>query len=146
METTMLTIEKLLAAPAFGLIARVVLTFIFWSSGIAKLLDFPGAVAEMERYGVTPAVSLAVAVVSVQLLGSALVITGRYAWLGAGALAIFTLLTIPIAHAFWNMNGDAAFVEMMFAFEHVTVIGGLMVAAVQAAHQTGGTRSAGRVV
>jgi hypothetical protein len=44
------------------------------------------------------------------------------------------------------MNGDGAFVEMMFAFEHVTVIGGLMVAAVQAAHQTRGTRSAGRVV
>jgi transmembrane protein len=146
METTMLTIGKLLASPAFGLIARVVLTFIFWSSGIAKLLDFPGAVGEMERYGVTPAVPLAVAVVSVQLLGSALVITGRHAWLGAGALAIFTLLTIPIAHAFWNMNGDGAFVEMMFAFEHVTVIGGLMVAAAQAAHQTRGTRSVVRAV
>jgi transmembrane protein len=132
--------NKLLNSWAFSLAARVVLTFVFWSSGIAKLLDFPGAVAEMDRYGITPAVPLAMAVILVQLGGSALVITGRHAWLGAGALAAFTLMTIPVAHAFWSMNGEAAFVEMMFAFEHVTVIGGLMLAAILGARETTGGR------
>jgi transmembrane protein len=118
----------------------VVLTFAFWSSGIAKLVDFSGAVAEMERYGVKPPGFMAVAVIVVQLGGSAMIISGKHAWLGAGALAIFTLLTIPIAHAFWLMNGDAAFIEMMFAFEHVTVIGGLMAAAVLSSRETVGER------
>jgi transmembrane protein len=139
-------IEKLLTSRAFSVTARVVLTFVFWSSGIAKLVDFPGAVAEMDHYGVTPAVPMAVAVTLVQLGGSAMIITGRYAWLGAGALAVFTFLTIPVAHAFWALTGDAAFVEMMFAFEHVTVIGGLMVAATLAASQRAYRQMAARQV
>lgn len=101
----------------------------FWSSGIAKLIDFPGAVAEMQHFGVTPAVPMAIAVIILQLGGSALVISGRFVWLGAGALGVFTALTIPIAHAFWAMTGEMAFLDMMFVFEHVTVIGGLMVVA-----------------
>jgi transmembrane protein len=123
-------IENLLASRAFGVFARVVLTFMFWSSGLAKLIDFPGAVAEMQHFGVTPAVPMAIAVIILQLGGSALVISGRFVWLGAGALGVFTALTIPIAHAFWTMTGEMAFLEMMFVFEHVTVIGGLMVVAI----------------
>lgn len=123
-------IDNLLASRAYGIVARVILTFVFWSSGLAKLIDFGGAVAEMERFGVAPAVPMAVAVIIVQLGGSALVISGRFVWLGAGALGVFTALTIPIAHAFWTMTGEMAFLEMMFVFEHVTVIGGLMVVAI----------------
>jgi len=83
---------------------------------------------------------MAVAVIVVQLCGSAMIISGKHAWLGAGALAIFTLLTIPIAHAFWLMSGEYAFIEMMFAFEHVTVIGGLMVAAVLSSREAASER------
>jgi transmembrane protein len=122
-------IENLLASRAFGVFARVVLTFMFWSSGLAKLIDFPGAVAEMQHFGVMPAVPMAIAVIILQLGGSALVISGRFVWFGAGVLGVFTALTIPIAHAFWTMTGEMAFIEMMFVFEHVTVIGGLMVVA-----------------
>jgi transmembrane protein len=123
-------INVLLASPAFGVLARVLLTLAFWSSGLVKLVDFAGAVAEMEKYGVTPAVPMAIAVIAVQLGGSALVISGRHVWLGAGALGVFTVLTIPIAHAFWTMTGEAAFFEMLFAIEHLSVIGGLMVIAI----------------
>lgn len=122
-------IENLLASRVFGVFARVVLTFMFWSSGLAKLIDFPGAVAEMQHFGVMPAVPMAIAVILLQLGGSALVISGRFVWFGAGVLGVFTALTIPIAHAFWTMTGEMAFIEMMFVFEHVTVIGGLMVVA-----------------
>lgn len=122
-------IERLTAAPYFALVARTLLTLMFWLSGIAKLADFPAAIAEMRHYGLEPAAAIAVAVIAVQLLGSAMVISGRHIWLGAGMLGVFTLMTIPIAHAFWTMDGERAFLEMMFAFEHITVIGGLMVVA-----------------
>ncbi|MCQ1837250.1 DoxX family protein [Neorhizobium galegae] len=123
-------INGLLASRSFGILARVLLTFVFWSSGLAKVIDFGGAVAEMERYGVMPTVPMAIAVIIVQLGGCALVISGRWAWLGAGALGVFTALTIPIAHAFWTMTGEAAFIEMMFTFEHVSLIGGLVMVAI----------------
>ena len=58
--------------------------------------------------------------------------SGRLAWLGAGALAVFTLLTIPVAHRFWELQGDIAFMEKMFVFEHISVVGGLILAGIAA--------------
>lgn len=111
------------------MIARVLVTLVFWSSGLANLFDFAGAVAEIEKYGVLPP-PMAALVIIVQLGGSALVISGWNVWLGAGALGVFTALTIPIAHAFWGMTGEAAFFEMLFAIEHISVVGGLMLVAI----------------
>lgn len=123
-------INRLLASGIFQIFARALLTLMFWLSGFAKLFDFNTALAEMERYGLSPAGPIALSVIFVQLVGSALVISGRYVWLGAGALGVFTVLTIPIAHAFWSMTGEAAFMELMFAIEHLSVIGGLVVVAI----------------
>lgn len=123
-------INGLLLSKRFALLARVALTFAFWSSGFAKMFDFHAAIAEMERYGVLPAAPMALAVIAVQLGGSALVISNRHVWLGAGMLGVFTALTIPVAHPFWSMTGEQAFVEMLFAFEHISVIGGLMTIAI----------------
>jgi hypothetical protein len=63
--------------------------------------------------------------------GSGLVIFGkRWAWLGAGALAVFTLATIPMAHDFWNMDGQIGFLEKTLVQEHMSIIGGLILAAI----------------
>jgi transmembrane protein len=123
-------IALLLDSPLFSLAARVLLTFMFWSSGLAKLLDFPATLGEMSHFGLSPAAPIAVAVIIVLLGGSALIIAGRHAWLGAGALGIFTLLTIPIAHAFWTMSGQEAFIEKLWVTEHLSVVGALMAVAV----------------
>jgi transmembrane protein len=108
-------------------------TFVFWWSGVTKLWDFAGAQAEMTQFGLNPPAFFALATIALQLGGSALVIFGgRYAWLGAGLLAVFTLATIPLAHHFWNMNGDVAFLEKTIAQEHIALIGGLVLAAMLA--------------
>ena len=113
----------------FGYLARTVLTFMFWGSGLSKLIDFSGGVAEMAHFGLEPAVAFNIAVIVTQLGGSALVILNRFAWLGAGALAVFTALTIPIAHGFWAMEEPMKTFEFYVVMEHISVIGGLMVVA-----------------
>lgn len=113
----------------FGYLARTVLTFMFWASGLAKLIDFPTGVAEMAHFGLEPAVAFNVATIIVQLGGSALIILNRWTWLGAGALAVFTMLTIPIAHGFWAMEEPFKTIEFHVVMEHITVIGALMVVA-----------------
>lgn len=123
-------IARILDWPYFALLARVVLTFPFWGSGLSKLIDFPGGVAEMAQYGLKPPVLINCLVIFTQLGGSLLIIANRRAWSGAGALAIFTLLTIPIAHDFWNLKGEAAKFEFYVAVEHIGLIGGLMLAAI----------------
>ena len=111
----------------------VALTFMFWSSGFAKLADFQGTLGELAHFGLNPPWFFAVGTIAVQLMGSALVIAGgRFAWLGAAALALFTLASIPIGHDFWNMAPEAARGERLIAEEHLSVVGGLLLAALLA--------------
>ncbi|MFB2551043.1 DoxX family protein [Ensifer soli] len=122
-------IETIVNARWFGLLARVVLTYMFWASGLAKLIDFNGALGEMAHFGLQPAALFAIATIVVQIGGSALIIADRHTWLGAGALGVFTALTIPIAHGFWAMEEPMRTLEFYVVMEHITVIGALMVVA-----------------
>jgi len=125
-------IAAILESRAFGAAMRVLLTLPFWASGLAKLIDFRGALAEMAMFGLHPPAGFAIATIITQIVGSALVIHGRHAWLGAGALAVFTLLTIPLVHAFWAMPPAEAVPHMHVAVEHLGICGGLALAAIQA--------------
>ncbi len=122
-------VTSITATTAFGYLARIVLTYMFWASGIAKLVDFQGAVGEMAHFGLNPPAAFAIATIIVQLVGSALIILDRWTWLGAGMLGVFTALTIPIAHTFWAMEEPFKTIEFYVMMEHITVIGALMVVA-----------------
>lgn len=123
-------IARILDWPYFTLLARIALTFPFWGSGLSKLINFPAGVAEMALFGLRPSWLVNCLVIVVQLGGSLLIVANRRAWAGTGALAIFTLMTISIAHDFWNLTGHAAQMEFYIAVEHISVIGGLMLAAI----------------
>jgi len=114
------------------LLARIALTFPFWESAVDKLLHFQGAVAEMTHFGLQPPTLVAIAVIVVQLLGSILIIARLYPWLGAGALIVFTTLTIPIVHHFWNLQGIERLDALHMATEHVGLIGALILSAMNA--------------
>ncbi|KAB0679758.1 DoxX family protein [Aureimonas leprariae] len=136
-------LARLVDAPWFGVLARIVLTFAFWGSGLSKLIDFRGGVAEMAMYGLQPAVAFNIACIVTLIGGSLLVILNRWTWLGCGALAVFTALTIPIVHHFWTMTDpQEAMVHFFFVAEHVSVIGGLMVMAILSRRTRPATASA----
>ncbi|WP_231712557.1 DoxX family protein [Vineibacter terrae] len=124
------TVTAILEARAFGILARVLLTFVFWTSGLAKLLEFTANAAMMAELDLHPGWAFNAATLVVQIGASLLIIIGHWTWLAAGALAVFTVLTIPIAHPFWIKEGEAAFRDMTVALEHVSVIGGLLLAAI----------------
>ena len=123
-------LNTLLQSRVYYTLATALLTYIFWWSGLSKIFDFAGAMAEMEHFGLHPAALFAAATIALQVLGSlAIISASRWAWLGAGALAVFTLSTIPLAHRFWEMEGMVAFLEKALVQEHFSLIGGLAVAA-----------------
>lgn len=122
-------ISALTSSTWFGYLARTVLTFMFWASGLSKLIDFNAGVAEMAHFGLEPAVAFNIATIITQLGGSVLIILNRWTWLGAGALAVFTALTIPLVHHFWTMEEPFKTIEFYVVMEHITVIGALMVVA-----------------
>ncbi len=134
-------VDAILSARAFQLIARVVLTVTFWVPGIMQAAQFKNALGEFTHFHVVPPAPFVVASFITLLVSSAIIIVGgKWTWLGAGALGIYTGLTILIAHHFWNMQGDEALAEMRTALEHISLIGGLMAVAI-AEHKSASRRT-----
>ncbi|MBD3731825.1 MAG: DoxX family protein [Sphingopyxis sp.] len=124
-------IARLLDDNRFAVLAATLLTLPYWTSGIAKLTDLPGALGEARHFGLEPAMLTVAATILVQIGGSLLIILGRQAWLGAGALGVFTTIATLIAHPFWQVADPMTrFHERNTFLEHIGLIGGLMLAAI----------------
>lgn len=111
-------------------LARVIITFMYWFAAIGFILDFNAAQGTMGLAGIEPLWLIAALTIAVQVIGSALIILDRWVWLGAGMLAVFTLLTIPLVHHFWTMEGGEAIQNMLESEEHITVVGGLIIVSI----------------
>lgn len=110
-------------------LALLLLCAAYLQGGLFKLADFPGAVAEMQHFGLGPAVPLAVATIALELLASVMVISGRLRWLGALALAAFTLAASLVANRFWSAPAEARFMLTNAFFEHLGLVGGFLLVA-----------------
>jgi len=98
--------------------------------GLNKLTDFPGAIGEMTHFGLSPAPLFAVLVILLELLGSVMVLTGFFRWLGALALGAFTLLATFVALRFWELPaGQERFMAANSFFEHLGLVGGFLLVA-----------------
>lgn len=130
-------IISLLSHPAFLIAAKLVLTAFFWMAGIFGLFNFKGVVQEMADVDLPWPRFFAIATIACQLLGTGLIIfnPAGLGWLGAGALGVFTILTIPIGHPFWKFDEPKKTHEFHIVLEHVTVVGGLMLAAILSVSQ-----------
>lgn len=122
---------RLLGDYRFAALAATLLTLPYWTSGFAKLFDLDAALGEARHFGLEPAALTVGLTILVQIGGSALVILGRKAWLGAGALGVFTAIATVIAHPYWQVADPVArFHERNTFLEHAGLIGGLMLAAI----------------
>lgn len=124
-----------LARPLFGsssvrFLAYLGLCAAYLQGGLVKLTDFPGALAEMAHFGLAPAPLFAVLVIALELLASAMILSGRLRWLGALALAGFTLAATAIALRYWEMPaGQERFMAANAFYEHLGLAGGLLLVA-----------------
>jgi uncharacterized membrane protein YphA (DoxX/SURF4 family) len=80
-------------------------------------------------YRLEPAWLFAAAVIATQLGGSLLLLVGRYAWIGAGLLAGFTVVATLLAHAWWTKPPAEVARDFAIFWEHVAICGGLLLAA-----------------
>lgn len=119
-----------LGSRAIRFIAHLGLCAAYLQGGIVKLTDFPGAIAEMNHFGLTPAPLFAVLVIVLELGASLMILMGRLRWLGALGLAGFTLLATGIALRYWELPvGHERFVATNSFFEHLGLVGGFLLVA-----------------
>lgn len=116
--------------PMLRWIALLLLCAAYLQGGLQKAFDFPAAIAEMNHFGLSPAVPLAIAVIVLELGAAAMILTGRLRWLGALALAGFTLMATFVALRFWQMPvGQERFMAANSFFEHLGLVGGFLLVA-----------------
>ncbi|SEI09796.1 Uncharacterized membrane protein YphA, DoxX/SURF4 family [Rhizobium tibeticum] len=120
----------LLTSPVTRFIALLGLCAAYIQGPLTKLFDFSGALAEMEHFGLHPAAFFAVVVIAFELTASAMILSGFLRWLGALALAVFTLLATLIALRFWEMpSGMERSMAMNAFFEHLGLAGAFVIVA-----------------
>lgn len=123
-------VRPVLGSTAVRWLAYLGLCAAYLQGGLNKLTDFPGAVGEMTHFGLSPPALLAVLVIALELGASLMILTGRLRWLGAIALAAFTLMATFIALRFWEMPvGQERFMAANSFFEHLGLVGGFLLVA-----------------
>lgn len=119
-----------LLSVAILFLAHLGLCAAYIQGGLVKLTDFPGAVAEMTHFKLSPPALFAVLVIALELIASGMVVTGFLRWLGALTLAGFTLLSTLIALRFWEQPaGEARHANANAFFEHLGLVGGFLLVA-----------------
>ncbi|WP_306304620.1 DoxX family protein [Erwinia persicina] len=107
-------------------LALLALCSAYLQGGLVKLLDFPGAIAEMQHFGLSPAAPMAAAVIALELGASLMILSGRGRWLGALALALFTVAATFMANRFWQVPVTERGGVMNGFFEHLGLAGALV--------------------
>jgi uncharacterized membrane protein YphA (DoxX/SURF4 family) len=123
-------VRAILSWPWLLPISRIALVSAFLIGGMQKLIDFPGATAEQAHFGLQPAWLWATAAIMVELGGSALVIVGRWVWLGAGGLGVLTAVAMLTANDFWAKTDHDRFMAVNAFLEHLGLIAGLVLVSV----------------
>ncbi|KVX99435.1 DoxX family protein [Burkholderia ubonensis] len=136
-------VRALLAQPWFLPLARLALVCAYLIGGVAKVLDFDGAVAEQAHFGLHPAALWAALAIAVEIAGSLCVVLNRFTWLGAGSLGMLTIVAMAVANDFWNRAGAGRFMALNSFFEHLGLIAALALATLlaDAKHTVGDGRT-----
>jgi len=110
-----------------ALIGRVLLVFLFISSGFNKIFGFQGTEAALASKDVPlPAIATTIAII-VECAGGAMIAFGWKARWAALAVAAFTLVATILFHNFWAMTDPEAISSNKINFlKNVAVIGGLL--------------------
>jgi uncharacterized membrane protein YphA (DoxX/SURF4 family) len=122
-------IASLVATRPVHFIALLGLCAAYIQGGLDKLFNFNAAIAETQSFGLPFAAAATAATIVTELAGSALILTGRYRWLGALWLAVFTLFATFVANRFWEMQPPQRFMVENSFFEHLGLIGGFLLVA-----------------
>ena len=107
-------------------LGRVALAAIFLWSGYTKLAYLDANVGYMKAYGM-PAAELRIwPALAVEIVGGLMLALGWKARWAAIALAVFTLVSMLIFHAYWSVPGDQVQNQQIHFMKNVAIIGGLL--------------------
>lgn len=121
--------------PAVAFLGRLLITYIFATSGLAKILDWSGNVSYMStRHLPMIPVLLAIALV-IEVGGSICLVTGLYARIAAFIMFLYLTVVTVLFHNYWAFSGMLAGTQETHFRKNLAIMGGLLMIAAQGAGQ-----------
>lgn len=115
------------ASGSVALVGRIVLGLIFVLAGYSKLGTIASTVTYMASHGIPLSGIPVYGAIIVELIGGLAQMVGLYARWAAGALGLYTLALGLIFHDYWSAPITTARVQYAFFFEHLSMIGGMLI-------------------
>lgn len=108
-------------------LGRLLLSLIFITSGINKILNFSGTAGYMESKGMPLVPLFLTAAIVLELAGGLSLLLGFKARVGALLLIVFLIPTTLIFHNFWALEGADRQMQMIHFMKNLAILGGLLV-------------------
>jgi uncharacterized membrane protein YphA (DoxX/SURF4 family) len=118
-----------LATPAVRWVSLLGLCAAYLQGGVVKLGNINDAAAEMNHFGLSPAMPFAIGVVALELVASVAILTGYWRWLGALSLRAFTVAATFMANRYWVLGSPERFAAENAFYEHLGLAGGFLLVA-----------------
>ncbi len=124
------TLAPLSEPTVTGLLLRFLLCSAYVWSGVTKLVAFNATARHFATRFQLPASRSAVALtIAVQLVGSAMFVTGWMAPAAAVALALFTMAATVVVYPFWKLSGVERARNIETFLEHVGLAAAFLILA-----------------
>lgn len=108
------------------LVGRILLSLIFFISGISKMVHWSGTVGYMTAQGMPLVPLFLLLAILFELAGGLSLLLGWRARLGTLVLLAFLIPTTLIFHDFWTYEGMEYRSQMMQFFKNLALMGGLL--------------------
>lgn len=108
------------------LLARLLLSALFLTAGIRKILGIAGTAGYFAKLGMPMPEVMAWVAVVIEIGSAVLLIAGWNARRAAWLLIVFTAIATAMAHRFWEFDGAQYGNQLNHFLKNVAIIGGLL--------------------
>jgi putative oxidoreductase len=115
--------------PVIPLLGRLMISYIFATSGIAKVFSWSGNVAYMSTRHLPLIPVLLAAATVIELVGSACLVTGFQARVAAFVMFLYTTAVTVLFHNYWASSDMMAAMQETHFRKNLAIMGGLLMLA-----------------
>lgn len=117
--------------PLVSFIGRLLIVYIFATSGIAKLFDWSGNVQYMSTRHLPLIPALLAIAMLIEIAGSICLVTGLYARVAAFVMFLYLTAVTVLFHNYWAFSGMLAGTQETHFRKNLAIMGGLLMIAAQ---------------
>lgn len=118
-----------LSHPIVPLLGRLLITYIFATSGLGKIFSWSSNISYMSTRHL-PMIPLFLAgALVIEVGGSLCLITGFQARWAAAVMSVYLLIVTVLFHNYWSFSGQLAGMQETHFRKNLAIIGGLLILA-----------------